>query len=183
MKSVVKLLFSIMIICSVLLVILQCATTRQSSGSRAALIADQVSIEKQFSDYMFYRKSIKIENIYAMLYPEYRKQVSYDTFKSLPAVAASGLIAYNIQSIDVDGNRAKVWFSEHLQIPGVPTRIIRANEFRSWIKIKNNWYIELPKPEEYRTRSTPMICGSNPPDNGPTPSATQTPDIIPVCGQ
>jgi hypothetical protein len=182
MKYTFRSFTSLGLLCCALLIGYRCATTHQTLNSRDSMIADQVIIEKKFSDYMSYRKMINLQSIYSLATPKYKKDVSFEVFKDLPAIALSGLIAFNIQSIEVNGDKATVWYTEYVGLPGIPTRLIRANEFRNWTKVKKEWCIELNRPEDYRTEPKPMICGLDSPPKTILPPQYTPSAENPVCG-
>ncbi len=119
-----------------------CCYMNVDAGSKEDYIKEYKVLENRFYDYMSHRKLGEFEELYQMLNPETQKKYTYDEFLRLPTETRT-IVTYNLNVVDVQDDKAMVYFNELAMGGGVPAPQLKADQIQEWVKIEGVWYLDL----------------------------------------
>ncbi|HPQ38835.1 MAG TPA: hypothetical protein PLV45_00550 [bacterium] len=169
--------------------------------SKEEYIREMSAVKSRFYEYMSRRKANDFDSIYPMFSSAYRSEISLEKFKEMPFETTMNLMAYYIQAIKLDGDRATVFFMEYAISPGVPTPSIRPNLLQHWVREGDQWYYDRDtaiatmdfsacgNTESGKDRGNPELmptfkaCGAAHPAGKSGPPAGTAPITTPACGK
>lgn len=143
-----------------IVLIVFCASLTGYAGEEAGrdeMLARQKEFRSRVEEYLSVRKSGNRKVLYEMHSTRFRNEQTPEEFQLFPIGHTVGMMSYYIESLEIDGDKGKVYLVEMAFVAGLPTPKLARKLTQNWIYEGETWYKD---PDMTHIDIAPRICGN-----------------------